>query len=70
MHSLQISANQAIMTNKNNTDILHKQGDISEVIAYSFSDLWSHYCKGSEKNSCHSFSTILFLPATKTAGPE
>lgn len=31
---------------------------------FTFSDLWSHHCEGSKKNSCQSFSITLFWPAT------
>lgn len=35
-----------------------------EHVFSTFSGLLSHHCEGSTKNSCHSFSTIIFLPAT------
>lgn len=58
------AANQVItMTNQQRLiapNLLHPQKNpSSNQFAFTFSNLWSHHCEGSEKNSCQSFSTIL-----------
>lgn len=38
----------------------------SGYLAFSFSNLLSHHCEGSEKSSRHSFSTTILRPAAAT----